>query len=197
MTKREIVYLVWGILDPSQSSKRWHYNTIMYGIEQAYNQYVQSIPNYLYEEHEFLVKEFFSQAVTLDTDRNLYYTNLPASLVPMNPPSEAVRHVGTNEGISLDFAPCDETTWELMDGLFSHDTDFTIDYIVRNDKIWYQNMTSDIAEEGVRLVLAVRFSEFGDTDIVNLPGGSIDIIQSAVQFLMNTQPMDQKNNNAK
>lgn len=196
MNKKEIIHYVWLLVDPSQKNKRFHYNVIMYAIEQAYNQYIQTIPPYLYDEYEFLVKEYTSQTVTLDSTRNLYYTTLPASIVPMNPPSEAVRHINTNAGTDLDFCPCDETTWELMDGLFEYDIDTTISYITRNDKIWYQNMTPDIASVGVRLVLAIRFSEFSDTDEVNLPGGSVDILQTAVNILLNVQPMNLKNNNA-
>ena len=197
MQKREWISFIHNILDPSGTSKKWHPKQIEFAITMAYNQYIQSIPPYLYNEHEFLVKEYTGQVAVLDATRQLYYITLPAALVPMNPPSEAVRHIAGDEGTgALDYVPCDETTWELMDGLFSHDLHgSSIGYIVRYDKIWFSDEVDTPIT--VRLVLAVPFSEFSDTEEVNLPSGDVNIVQTAVQLLMNTQPMDQKNNNAK
>jgi hypothetical protein len=197
MTKRELIYMVLNIVDPSNSSHRFHPKQVEYAINAAYNQYVQSIPNYLYDEHEFWVREYTGQVTVLDATRDLYYLTLPAALVPMKPPSEAVRHIAGDSGLSgMDYIPCTETVWELMDGLFSHDTSGgTTAYIVRYDKIWFSDEMS--VATTVRLVLAVPFSEFTDNETINMPSGDVDIIQTAIQILMNTQPMDQKNNNAK
>jgi hypothetical protein len=197
MTKKQWIDFLRNVVDPSNSSKRFLPQMCEWALTMAYNQYVQSIPNYLYDEQEFLVKEYTGQVAVLDATRQLYYITLPAALVPMNPPSEAVRHIAGDEGTgALDYVPCDETTWELMDGTFAKDLHGgTVTYIVRYDKIWFGDEISDPIT--VRLVLAVPFSEFSDTEEVNLPSGDVNIVQTAVQILMNTQPMDQKNNNAK
>jgi hypothetical protein len=197
MQKKQWIDFVRNVVDPSGTSKKFHPKQIEWAITMAYNQYVQSIPPYLYDDYEFLVKEYSTQTTVLDATRDLYYLPLPASLVPMKPPSEAVRHIAGDSGTpGLDYIPCTETVWELMDGLFSHDTSGgTVGYIVRYDKIWFSDAMS--TPSTVRIVLAVPFSEFSDTEEVNLPAGDVDILQTAIQILMNTQPMDQKNNNAK
>jgi hypothetical protein len=197
MTKKELIYTIINIVDPSGSSKRFHPRQVEFAINAAYNQFLQSIPPYLYDEYEdFWVKEYYGTTV-LDATRDLYYLTLPAAIVPMKPPSEAVRHIALSSGLpGLDFIPCDETTWELMDGLFSHDSSGgTTGYIVRYDKIWFSDEMSSVTD--LRVVLAIPFTEFTDNEVINLPAGDIDIIQTAIQILMNTQPMDQKNNNAK
>lgn len=162
----------------------------------VYNQYTMSLTPDQYDNADFLTKEYTAQTVTLDNVTNRRYVNLPAPLVPMRIPSEAVRHVNSNQSVSLDFCPMTETIWELVDGLFSYDIDDTIGYIVRYNKVWFnESMTADIATAGVRMVLAVPFSAFSYTEDVNLTIGGVDLAQAAAQLLMNTQPMDKKNDN--
>jgi len=80
MTKKELIDWTHNILDPSGSSHRFHPKQIEYAIEKAYNQYVQSIPSYLYDEYEFWVKEYTGQTTVLDATRGLYYLAYEASI---------------------------------------------------------------------------------------------------------------------
>jgi hypothetical protein len=118
---------------------------------------------------------------------------LPVPVIPLSIVSESVRHINTNKGTDLDFVPMRETDWEIYSGLFSKDIDTTIGYIVRNNRIWYDDgMTDPIANAGVRLVLAVTFSAFDDDEQVAMPGGDYDIVNAAVQQLLGTQPLNLK-----
>lgn len=196
MTKWEIVDTIRNIVDPSGVNPRFRPQQIEAVIELVYNQYTMSLTPDQYDNFDFMTKEYTAQTVTLDSTTNRYYTDLPVPVVPLRIPSEAVKHINTNQGTDLDFIPCTETIWELRDGLFSHDIDTVVAYVVRYNKVWYSDtMTSDIADAGVRMVIAVPFSAFDDTEDVNLPMGGIDLIQSVVQILSGTQPMNLKNDN--
>jgi hypothetical protein len=196
MTKAEYIDTIRNIVDPSGKNPRFRPQQIEACLEFVYNQFTSTLPESRYSDFDFLTKEYTSQTVTLDATTNRYYTDLPAPLVPLQIPSEAVRHIGTNQAVAFDFCPITETIWGLMDGLFSHDIDTTIGYIVRYNKVWYnESMTADIVDAGVRMVLAVPFRSFDYDEDVNIPMGGIDLAQAVVQILSGTQPMNLKNDN--
>lgn len=196
MTKAQYIDFIRNIVDPSGRNPRFLPKQIEYAIDMVYSQYTMSLNPDQYENVDFLTKEYVTQTVLEDPTTGHFYTDLPAPVVPMRIPSEAVRYISSNEGVSLDYCPMTELTWQLRDGLFSHDIDTTIGYVVRYNKVFYDdNMTDAIAEDGVRMVIAVPFSSFEYEEHVNLTIGGIDLVQQVVQMLMNTQPIDLKNDN--
>lgn len=196
MTREEYTDTIRNIIDPSGRNPRFRPQQIEAVIEMVYNEYCMSLTPDQYDNADFLTKEYTAQTVTLDSTTNRYYTTLPAPVVPLKIPSEAVRHINTNQGTDLDFVPCTETIWELKDGLFSHDIDTTIGYVVRYNRVWYSDtMTAAIASAGVRMVLAVPFTSFSYSEEINLPVGGVALMQSVIQILSGTQPMDLKNDN--
>ena len=196
MKKEEYVDFIRGIVDPSGKNPRFHPKQVEYAIEMVYNQLTMNLNPNEYDNIDFLTKEYTAQTCTLDATTNRYYVALPAPVVPLRIPSEAIRHINTNQGTAFDFCPATETIWEIIDGLFSNDIDTTIPYIVRYNRVWFgSTMTAAIAAAGVRMVVAVTFSTFDYTEDVNLTIGGVDLVQAAVQMLMNTQPMNLKNDN--
>lgn len=194
MKKSEHIDYIRNIVDPSGINPRFHYKQVEAAIEKIYNQMARAIPEELLDSYDFFCKEYTNQEVKKDTVTNRYYTVLPAPIIPLSIISEAVRHINSNQGTSLDFVPMRETDWELYDGLFSEDLDTSIGYIVRYNRIWYdKRMTSTMANAGVRLVLAVTFSAFDDEENVAMPGGDYDIVNAVVQQLLGTQPLNLKN----
>lgn len=196
MTKAEYIDLIRGIVDPSGRNPRYRPQFVEACIEMVYNQFTYNLTEDKYIDFDFLTKEYTSQTVTLDATTDRYYTLLPAPLVPLKIPSEAVRHVGSNQDVSCDFMPMRETDWELFSTLLSHSNDTTIGYIARYDRIWFnESMSSSIANAGVRLVLAVPFRSFTYDEHVNLPVGGVELVTNAINMLNGVQPMDLKNNN--
>lgn len=197
MTKKQWIDFIRNILDPSGDSPRFRPQMVEWAITQVTNQLFASLPESEYENFDFWTKEYKSQTATYDSDKKLYYISLPASVVPLKIPSEAVRYLNGDAAFDLDYVPCTETIWAMMDGLFSYDTSTVVGYIVRYDKIWMaDNVSADAVSAGFRLVIAVPFSEFSSTEEVNIPFGNVDITQLVIQMLSNTQPMNLKNNNA-
>jgi hypothetical protein len=188
MTKKQWIDYVRLIVDPTGKSPRCRPEVIEWTIDKVYAQAVRTIPEHRWEDFDFITKEYTGQAATEDSTTGRYYVDLPAPLVAFSVPAEAVRHVNTAEGTDLDFVPLRETDWELANGLFSHDVATVIGYIPRQDKIWFtENMTSDIATAGLRLVLAIPFSSFDDDDTVTMPTGDVDVISMVLQILQGVQ----------
>lgn len=193
MTKKEWVDYIRLLVDATGKNPRYRPEVIEWTIDKVYAQMVRSIPDYRWDDFDFITKEYTSEVAAEDSTTGRYYVDLPAPLVAFSVPAEAVRHVNTNQGTDLDFIPLRETDWELANGLFSHDNINVIGYIPRQDKIWFtENMTSDIATAGVRLVLAIPFSSFDDDDTVTMPGGDVDIISMVMQILQGVQPAQLK-----
>jgi len=193
-TKIEIIDYVRGIVDPSGVNPRFHPRIVESAIEKICNQVARNIPEELLDSYDFYCKEYTNQTVTKDTVTNRFYTLLPAPVIPLSIVSESVRHINSNQGTDLDFVPMRETDWEIYDGLFSDDTDTTIGYIVRYNRILYdKRMTQAVANGKVRLVLAVTFSAFDDEEHVALPGGDYDMMNAVVSQLLTSQPLNLKN----
>lgn len=198
MHRLEIQQFIKNVLSPIDKSGRFHMENIKIACDLVYSQLMSRISDSLIGDLDLYSKEYTAQSVILDATKNLYYSTLPAEIVPIPGISSGLRHINTNQGLDLDFVPITELEMYYADASVTQTTDTTIGYWLQGTKIWYdESMTPAIAAAGVRIILIPRFSEFGRAETVNIPGClDLDFIGQVIQLIAPTAPVDLKANNA-
>lgn len=137
----------------------------------------------------------YTVSVTKDTQRDKYYSVLPAQLVYL-PEQLGIRQISTIIGENNPFIPTEATASAIFSELEISIVDDSIRYWMEGTKIWYRNMTSDIADVGVLMKLIVNFDEYADTDNVYLPpGGQDSFFNQIVAMIQKRKPEDIRNDN--
>ena len=198
MTRLQFQQFIKNVLAPIDKTSRFHLENIKIACDLVYSQLMSRISDDLIGDLDLFSKEYTSQTVTLDATKNLYYTTLPANIIPIPGITSGVRHINTNQGFDLDFVPITEMEMNYMGGSVTQLMDTTIGYWLQGTKIWYdESMTVAIAAAGVRVLLIPRFSEYSRDDVVNIPGCTdLDFIGQVIQLIAPTAPVDLRANNA-
>jgi hypothetical protein len=197
MTKNELIYHIKNILAKEDESMEFHPKQIEAVIDDVYAQTISDLGIEELNDFDFNIKESFSNTVTLDATSGRYYTDLPRAILNLRQPQKGVVEINTNQGTDMNFVPTTIKRIRLLLNSEAYGYTGKVHFYVERDKIWYYNMTSDLANAGVRLRLAVPFSEFSATDEVPLPvGKDTEFVQTVIQILAQTQPSDLKNDNA-
>ena len=187
MTKKEIMDFCEEVINDDQV----HPRVIEYAIERVYE---QNIGMLLKKNFRYWTKRYTSQTVTLDATENRYYTTLPASIVQIPNVTNGVLSINTQQGTGLNFYQTTEENIEYLNNTIGDSINQKIGYFVQRDKVWYHNITAIQATAGVKLILAINFSDFAATDEVPLPSG-INLIQMAIDFIKQKPVDDRKNDN--
>jgi hypothetical protein len=199
MTRIEIQDFIKIALKPIDKTGQFHAEYIKIACDLVYSQSLSGVKNNLNADIDIDLysKEYTAQDVTLDSTKGLYYSTLPAAIVPIAGITSGLRSINTAQGLDLDFTPISELEMAYMDGSVTQTIDTTIGYWLQGTKIWYdESMTDSIANAGVRMILIPRFSEYARTDVVNVPGGDLNFISQVIQLIAPTSPVDLKANNA-
>lgn len=175
-----------------------HPVVIEYNISQAYNFLLVRTLQGRVSNLDPYTKEYNDVAIAQDATTGVYYSELPAPIIPI--PRMAgngivrISSTGSNE---LDFVPVTNSQLKVMYNLMVNDvTDDVISYVFKNGRIEYYGMSADEAAETVNLELVVPFEAYDDTDYVSLPTGSSEaLIEMVVNFMIGTPDSDNLNNN--
>lgn len=184
MTKQEHIDFI-----RNEIGQDFHYKQVEIAIDHVYRQVAHNVTREGVDGFDFLTKEYSPVTVTLDSTTQRYYSLLPEEIIQFTDPNEGIRNINTTQGTDLNFYPTSERNVMLTAGLALDNVMTRIGYYVRHDRVWYYNMDPGVAGVGVRMVLAVPFTAYGDDDAVSLPSGQdFNIIQAAIDMLLQKQP---------
>jgi len=197
MTRIEFQQIIKNLLKPVDNTGQFHMENIRIACDLVYSNKMSHISDELVGDIDHWSKEYMNQDVTLDAGRNLYYSDLPATIVPIPGVTSGLRAINTSQGNALDFTPTTEMEMYYMDGSVTQMVDTTIGYWLQGQRIWYdESMTPAIANAGVRILLIPRFSEFDKDDVVSVPGcEDMAFVQEVIQFMAPSAPVNLKANN--
>lgn len=151
------------------------------------NQYRQELglDNWKYDN---LTKVFFVPILD-DPNRKKRYSEIPAHVVSVID-NNGIRMIYPKYEEQTVFLPRKATDNFLMDGLDVNQLSGLIYYTVENRKVYYSgDINCDWTE--VAMKLALKFTEFEDTDEVEVPDGTdIQIMSMVLQLMLGKPPMD-------
>jgi hypothetical protein len=168
-------------------------------FELAYNMFCQQYYNELkanrnYSKLNQLTKSYMVN-VNYNTDREKYYSLLPASLASI-PDKDAIRQVSALVDESYAFTYMEPDAFAAFDGLEVTKLDIVPSFTREGKEIIYYYHNTSITQ--VLMKLVVSFSDFTDDDDIQLPPGKdvfiFDTVMKLMEPLMRT-PEDVSNDN--
>lgn len=173
MQKQEIRSLFRNLLPRLDKTAKWHPMVIDTAIERVLIEMYQE----LFAENPLALQRFTKQygygtalEVLLEAGTGLYYTTLPAKIVPFRDKASGVRRVSTVVQGGLTFFPIDPREMDLiLSGSNTNTMLGKIGYAVNSERVEYFNMLGGPLAAGVRMDLIVPFSEYDDDDEVLVP----------------------------
>lgn len=140
-------------------------------------------------------KEYQDVAINQDSNTKIYYSTLPAPIIPVPRRSgNGVIRIRGTESTSVEYAPITNGNLQVIDGLEVDQVDDVVGYVFKNGRVEYQGMTDTLAADTVCLELVPTFEAYDDNDYVSLPTGSDEaLVQQVAQFLVNKPDADKIN----
>ena len=202
MYKAEIRSLIKNLLPKYDKNAKYH-NLV---VDTAIGKVLQQAYNEVWVADPLALQRFTKRygdttliAVTLDASANIYYSSYPARIVPIPDKASGVRRITTRQQGGMTFHPLDNREVELVaSGSFFNTVTNKVGYIPTLERIEYYNMSTAIADIGVRMDLLVDFSEYADTDVVLIPevaGGEEAFVMRVLSMLAVIPPVDLSDNN--
>ena len=202
MTKNQFVEIVKRNLDggdsPAELRSRYHEREIELYISMAFDAVLNRKENQTKELSAELGRDSWkwdalTKAYTLDilqdTTRDRFYSVLPVNVLSVVN-NNGIRMVCPTKEEASTFFPRWQLDTFLMDGLDVGLMTGLIYFTLEGDKIYYSG-DIDCNWKTVLAKLVLKFSEFDDTDEINIPEGKdMEIITMAMQLLQAKQPMD-------
>jgi hypothetical protein len=107
--------------------------------------------------------------VSLEATTGLYYTTLPAAIVPFSDKSSGVRRISTPIQGGFNFFPMDSREMDFISGSNIDLVTAKIGYVVTPTRVEFYKMSTSVMTSGVRMDLIIPFSNYADTDVVLIP----------------------------
>jgi len=137
-----------------------------------------------------------------EVDTNIYYSDLPVSIIPFQDKASGVRRISTIAQGGFTFFPMDFREMDLVaSGCYFNTVNTKIGYAVDQTRVEYFNMDPVVANTGVRMDLIIPFSKYDENDEVKIPE-MVDLktgesfIDKVIKILKGIPLVDLKDDNA-
>lgn len=196
MIKNEV-----GRIDPTQE----YHNRV---LEAVIEQVLKEMYADLYKINPLLIDNFTQTfgattpiAISKENTSGIYYSTLPSPIVNIPAKGLGVRHIYPIVQTGNVFVPIDAREADLIYSTDVPTVTSKIGFRTRQDtRVDYYHMATAIIATGVRMDLLIPFSEYADTDVVNIPelgkkeGGTF--VERVMEALQTIPPSDLDDDNA-
>lgn len=198
MIKEEIRSLVFNEAQRLDPKARYHPRFLDAVIEKCLNEMyweLYALDSLALQRYTVTYGRATAVAVSYEATTQLYYSTLPAKIVPFPDKCSGVRRVHTVIQGGMRFYPADFRELDLIQSssYFSEVTDKVL-YAVNQERIEYYGMTAAIATAGVRMDIIQPFSQYADTETVLIPefrdGEGLSFDDRVKRKLMAIPPVD-------
>ncbi len=204
MQKREILSLFKNLLPRYDKTARFHPAIVAAAVEKVLSEMYQEV----WQRNPTDLLSFtkgYGYSTTLpvvyENSTGIYYTTLPIAPIPIPDNASGVRRINTKvrSGFSF-FATNKAEVDNLESGSLANTVTVKTGYIVTPTRVEYYNISGTAINDGVRMDLLIKFSNYADTDEVMIPE-TVDaqgntFIPRVLAILGVIPPVDLKDNNA-
>lgn len=197
MTRRQWIDFIKEYVGKIDPQRVFHKNVLSEALGLAYENFAYDTYRKTPYELDAMGKTYESIAVTLDTTKDRYYSDLPCSIIPIDKVGSGIIEIGTEEGFGYDFVPMYLHEARLTSTFEVESMLSEINYVLIGEKVFYTSMTSAIATAGVRMTLVQQWSEYGLDENIPMPAGqSQRFIETVLNVLNIRNPESLENNNS-
>jgi hypothetical protein len=169
---------------------------VAYYIGRVYNAMLSEILAKKFSNIDPYTKEYTDIPINKNEATNIYYSLLPEKII--NIPRRAGNGVISIRGMqseSIEFAPMQNNTFRIIDGLDVDMIDDVVGYIYKGDRVEYKGMTPTIASGTVKMELVIPFEAYENKDNIVIPTGTDEVlIRRVIDLIMGTPDADKINN---
>ena len=197
MTRRQWIDFIKEYVGKIDPQRVFHKNVLSEALGLAYENFAYDTYRKTPYELDAMGKTYESVAVTLDTTKDRYYSDLPCSIIPIDKVGSGIIEIGTEEGFGYDFVPMYLHEARLTSTFEVESMLSEINYVLIGEKVFYTSMTSAISTAGVRMTVVQQWSEYGLDENIPMPAGqSQRFIETVLNVLNIRNPESLENNNS-
>lgn len=198
MIKEEIRSMVFNLLKKLDTKAQFHPRFLDSVCEKCLNELyweLYALDSLALQRYTVTYGRTTAVAVSYEASTQLYYSILPAKIVPFPDRASGCRRIHTVIQSGLRFLPMDFREMDLVrsSSYFKTVTDKIL-YAVDQTRVEYYGMTAAIALAGVRMDIIQPFSQYADTDTVLIPefrdGEGMSFDDRVKRKLMTIPPVD-------
>lgn len=204
MIKREIVSLVRNLLPKEDKVSKYHERFLVATIEKVLLEMyadLYAIRPSLLDNYTKTYGATTPIVISLEASSGIYYSTLPVTICNLPSKNSGLRHIYPIAQTGNQFQPMDAREADLIFNTDVAVVSSKIGFRVRQDsRVDYWNTNAVVRVAGVRMDLLIPFSQYLDTDVVNIPeftekqGGTF--AQRVLTLLGVVPPVDLIDNNA-
>lgn len=166
-----------------------HPGTLSIYIGRAFNQIIYATFRKNLSDLDLFSRTYTKVEVKKDNEQQLYYCDLPVSIVQLPNAGDGVRGISTMAGKGLEFVPISSNLQKLHEDLEIRDTDGPIPFMVMNNRIEFGNKSpmEDVSE--VKLTIIPQFEALDMLDEFYIPAGKDEELLELVAKFAGVAPV--------
>ena len=204
MIKSEIRSIFRNLLPKQDKTNKWHDKVIDAAIEKVLSEIYNEVFFKNPTELQRYTKEYgytTALVITSEATTGLYYTALPAAIIPFPDKASGVRRISTPIQGGMMFFPIDAREMDyIKSGSYTDSVTSKIGYLVTPTRIEFYNVSGAVLTSGCRMDLIIPFSVYTDTDTVPIPEVARQdgqtFIDRVLRILGVVRPVDNKDDNS-
>lgn len=174
---------------------KFHLQTLAIYLSMAYNQIIYLTFRKDIDNLDLYSKRYDDIDVKYDQERDMYYSDLPATIIQLPGAGDGVRRIATKQGRKIEFVPVGNILQlvhnDLEVGQMEGPTPFRV---IDSNVVEYTTKNGIDQVDKVTMYLAVQFEEFGMMDEINIPSGQDQTIMDLIIQFSQGKPVEKEIN---
>ena len=201
--KIELIELIQHRLEGEARTKglgKYHKTVLAYFIGRAFNSLLIQVFRNNLSNFDAYTKWYKDVDIEYDSTIGIYYSVLPAPVIQLPRTGDGILQINDMLDQSIQYVPITNGELQNIDGLDIDTIDTVVGYTFKNGRVEYQGTDYDGSQSTyadiVRMLLVIPFEEYADTDYVQIPTGSDELLlQTVINLLLGIPDSDNLNNN--
>lgn len=202
--KIELIELIKHRLEGEAETKnlgKLHNNVLAYFIGRAFNSLLIQVFRNNLSNFDAYTKWYKNVDIRYDSQTQIYYSVLPAPVIQLPRKGDGIMQINDMLDKTIQYVPMSNGELQNIEGLDVDTIDAVVGYVFKNGRVEYQGVvdydgSQSTYSDVVRMLLVIPFEEYADTDYVQIPTGSDELLlQTVINLLINMPDSDNLNNN--
>jgi len=177
-----------------------HRNLLAYYIGRAFNSLLIEVFRKNLSNFDAYTKWYEDVDIKYDSTTGIYYSILPAPVIQLPRTGDGILQISDMFDQTIQYTPITNGELQNIVGLDIDTIDSVVGYTFKNGRVEYQGTDYDASQSTysdiVRMLLVIPFEEYAETDYVQIPTGSDELLlQTVVNLLIRIPDADNLNNN--
>lgn len=201
--KIELIELIQHRLEGEARTKnlgKYHKKVLASFIGRAFNSLLIEVFRKNLSNFDSYTKWYTDVDIKYDSTTGIYYSELPAPIIQLPRTGDGILQISDMFDQTIQYVPITNGELQNIEGLDVDIIDEVVGYTFKNGRVEYQGTDYDASQSTysdiVRMLLIIPFEEYADTDYVQIPTGSDELLlQTVINLLVGMPDSDNLNNN--